>query len=241
MVCRWEEGAFVSVLLHAVRPAVVVIVGLQWLVYPGAQSVREAQGDVKRHPFIREFDPRVSPGGSTHVGHYCCRDSVLSFHFLETWTLLCAVVKSVNCGRHPHQRQRHHYHRWKRQRQLQQATTYFRSISASPTHPLSTSAFRTEPPDLPESDDATEEGQSFVVHYGSERIPVQTTPGTELGEGQVFNLPRPLESQIEITPLNATAGQTISISEVRWCSESAVALFFLATDKLLLYLGFRSM
>lgn len=87
---------------------------------------------------------------------------------------------------------------------------------------------RNQPPDVPDSDDATKEGLSLIVsddaakddglnYVDSEELsaPIQITPGTELGEGERFNMPRPLKNQLHIIPINVTSGQVIEISEVR--------------------------
>jgi len=75
-------------------------------------------------------------------------------------------------------------------------------------------------PDVPDSDDATGEKLSFTVaddpDYAFDlEVPCETTPGTALGTGERFNMPRPEVSTISINPLNAEAGQVIEISEVR--------------------------
>lgn len=71
--------------------------------------------------------------------------------------------------------------------------------------------------DFANSDDATKEALSFTVtggFYGLE-VPCESTPGTALGMGERFNMPRPVVDSITISPQTPSTGQVIEISEVR--------------------------
>lgn len=65
--------------------------------------------------------------------------------------------------------------------------------------------------DVTDSDDPTKEVLSFTV----DGYLFETTPGTALGTGERFNLPRPETSAFTIIPTNVLPGQVIEISEVR--------------------------
>eukprot|EP00903_Cladosiphon_okamuranus_P007236 g7023.t1 len=67
---------------------------------------------------------------------------------------------------------------------------------------------------VPDSEDTTKQGLVFDVTTSGAVVPYQLTPGTTLGEGQRFNMPRPESNYLTIFPTNATAGQVIEISEV---------------------------
>lgn len=67
------------------------------------------------------------------------------------------------------------------------------------------------------SDNATKEAVPFTASaaFGGFDVPCETAPGTELGTGERFNMPRPESNSVVIYPTNVTAGDVIEISEVR--------------------------
>ncbi|CAN0077149.1 unnamed protein product [Scytosiphon promiscuus] len=69
---------------------------------------------------------------------------------------------------------------------------------------------------IADSDDETKEGISFSAESFGVEESYQTTPGTALGTGERFNLPRPDADYIEIypNPTSVEADQVITISEV---------------------------
>ena len=61
-------------------------------------------------------------------------------------------------------------------------------------------------------------------YYSDFEVQLQTTPGTELGVGERFNLPRPYTDGIQLVLANGTAGKEIEISEVRHVDRSVIYL-----------------